>query len=138
MERWSLCGLALLVACENHTLLPDPNAACLAVEVPGIVVLVHDSTTGMPAAHNAVGIIDRLRPRGVPVRDTLHLTRWIGPEISPETAVGLSGAYGRPGTYNVRVEKNGYRTWTVDSVDVTAGVCFESTVNLHALLQLAP
>jgi hypothetical protein len=50
----------------------------------------------------------------------------------------FGGAYERPGTYSVRVERNGYRPWDTTRVRVHADRCGASPVQLVARLSPIP
>lgn len=57
----------------------------------------------------------------------------LGSAVNGE-AYFLGGAYDRPGTYDVRVQKRGYRDWTREGVRVRSGACGPATVHLTARL----
>lgn len=94
----------------------------------GIVVAVYDAQTHAPIAKDAVGTIEdgsymeTLTPAGGDSQGNL---------------ISIGGAFERPGTYTVRIEKSGYQTWEKKNVRVTKGVCNVNTVTLEADLQPA-
>lgn len=110
---------ALLTGCDlNGTLCPQ------SVE-PAIRVEVRDATAGTPAAEGASGLV-----RDGAYADSLRVT---GGDSSG--AFILSAAEGRAGTYDVLVEKAGYRVWSQTGVRVRSGECGVATVTLQARLE---
>jgi hypothetical protein len=121
--------LAVLAACSAGDTNTPPDVYCTASIEPGLMVYVVDDVTGIPQAQGAVALAidgdysDSLRA-GVLWGDTL---------------VALQGAAERPGLYQIRVAKPGYRTWTERNVRVFAGACHVRTAQVTARLQpLAP
>jgi hypothetical protein len=99
---------------------------CTTEIVPGIVVTVREVGTGVPLAQEATG--------------TVREGGYVGPLLPHEATssdasaplVSLRGADERPGTYEVRVEREGYLPWFQTGVRVTRGRCHVQTVHLHA------
>jgi hypothetical protein len=104
--------------------------ACLPVVRPAIEVEVRDALTGEFRADSARGIA-----QDGAYADSLWIVRYHGPEIVPSA---LGGAYERPGTYSVRVERNGYRPWDTTRVRVQADRCGAFPVRLVARLSPIP
>ena len=112
--------IALVSAgCRNTT------DVCPAVVRPGIVVEIRDARTGLPIAQGAQGFVregtyvDSLRP-------------YQGVSANPATLISLQAALGRPGKYDVEVQRAGYLRWTKAGVTVSSGQCGPRTVILHA------
>lgn len=119
-----LCSLAFALfttACD--AVFPG---ACTAETEPAIEVEVTDSATGEPAAGGATGVL----VDGA-YSDSLRV---IGLDADGEGLL-LGGAFERPGTYDVRVEKGGYQVWTREGVRVRGGDCGPRTVRLTARLE---
>ena len=114
----TIAGLALCTACTGRDLI-----VCTTNFVSGVVVEIHDSTTGAPLVQGARGavqegtFIDSLRPR---------------------TSTSLQAAGERPGTYTVTVVHPGYAPWLRTDVRVWPGECHVHTVTLQARLQASP
>jgi hypothetical protein len=115
-----------LAACSNGSVEP---VVCPGVSPPAIVVEVRDAITSAPAAAGAVGVI-----KDGSYTDTLRVTHFTGAPASDQTAVGLSGGYGRPGTYDVTLTKPGYQAWSQTGVNVPSGPCGPLTARLEAFL----
>lgn len=104
---------------------PAPGILCTANLrfVPGIVVEVRDMLTNDPIASNAVGTLqdgaydETMQPYKAPQDSAL---------------LSLQGAIERPGTYDVLVQKSGYRDWSMHHVTVLSGPCDVLTVYLEA------
>jgi hypothetical protein len=100
--------------------------ACLPVVRPGIEVEVRDALTEEFRADSARGVAqDRAYV------DSLVIVRHSWPQNVPSA---LGGAWDRPGTYSVRIERNGYQRWDTSGVRVQADQCGASTVQLVARL----
>ena len=71
---------------------------------------------------------------------TLTLTDDSYVETVTETFDGrsLSGAWERPGTYDVRVDREGYAPWRTAQVAVAADECHVRTVTLTASMVALP
>ncbi|MBA2684305.1 MAG: hypothetical protein H0U66_07440 [Gemmatimonadaceae bacterium] len=94
---------------------------CTAPKSEAVVISVRDSTSGLPAADGAIGMLS-----GAGVDDTLeHLD-----------SLRIRGG-DQTGTYSVTIDKPGYRTWAKSNVHVTEqGPCGNVIpVDLSALLQ---
>lgn len=111
-----------LTGCE-HTIV-DP-VACPAVVEPAVVVEIRNARTGAPEADSALGVlrdgdyVDTMRVAGV---------------TSEGRPLSLQGAMERAGTYDVQIEKQGFRPWTRESVTVESGECGPQTRRLTAEL----
>lgn len=128
-----LAAVAFLAGCDV-----GGGYACTAESVPGLSVRVLDAATGAPLACSAVLVA---RDRGF--TDSVSVATWLGRPPSDTTgtcalwpaADVLSAAHERPGVYEVRVERAGYRPWTRTGVRVTADRCHVRTVHLDARLE---
>ena len=111
-------GLLALSSCVG----PD----CTLAMEDGLIVSVRDSVTLIPAGNGAT----------VLVQDGNHLEtlRYNG-FLNPLDSLSFQGATERPGTYEVRITKPGYRLWTRTGVRVNRGDCHVIPVRLEALLQ---
>jgi hypothetical protein len=114
----------VLAACDNPF-----SHACTANIVPGLVVKVHDATTGAAIAAGAVGIAT-----DGAYRDSLR----VGGMSSDGTPESLAGADERAGTYTVQVSKAGYDVWSESAIRVSPGTCHVQTVVLTANLTVTP
>lgn len=94
---------------------------------------VRDARTGEPAAQGATGWV-----RDGTFADTMQLAG--GFQIAPDSAVytTVAAALGRPGTYDVLIQKTGYRDWTASNVRARRGRCTVETVRLRAALVPIP
>lgn len=105
---------------------------CGASVDPAVVVTVTDAETKAPAAEGAVGTVrdgDYSETLGVYSRTYVEADSFGGIPLS------LGGAWGRPGTYTVRVEKDGYEPWEATGVRVRQDVCQFSGSRLEAELK---
>jgi hypothetical protein len=102
---------------------------------PLFEVEVVDATSGRPAAYGAVVIVSRGE-----VADTNYSEVAAGDSLSISRVIaGASRSRDEPGTYNVRVERQGFVPWVADGVLVPAGPCNEPrTVRLTATLVPLP
>ena len=92
---------------------------CGASVDPAILVRVIDAETKDPAAAGATATV-----RDGDYVETLREYVWSEPEGDGQAVpLSLGGALGRPGTYTVRVEKDGYEPWEVRGVRVRQDVC---------------
>lgn len=99
-----------------------PGKACTREARAGITVDVRDSVTNALIGRGA-----RIIARRGAVADTARDTGFgDGP---------FALAYERAGVYFLTVEQSGYRTWTRDGVEVTAGECHVNRVSLLSRLQ---
>ena len=92
---------------------------------PAIRVEVRDAATGAAAAEDATGFV-----RDGAYTDSLRVT---GGDSSG--AFIMSAAEERAGTYDVFIEKAGYRNWMQSGVRVRSGECNVMTVTLQAQLE---
>jgi hypothetical protein len=102
---------------------------CLPVERPAVEVEVRDVHTEEFRADSARGVA-----QDGTYTDSLLIVRYHGAEITP---AALGGAYGRAGTYTVRIERVGYQPWDTVGVHVLADRCGPLTVQLVARLSPA-
>ena len=120
-----LFALALVASgCSLVGSEEEKDVVCTLELRPGIVVDVTNAATGEPVETGAVGYA-----RDGAFVDTLE---GVYSEAADETE--LFGAHERGGTYDVRVEKEGFETWTREGVEVEEGVCHVKTVELKAEL----
>jgi hypothetical protein len=98
-----------------------PDGVCTAEARPSLVISVRDFATGAPALSGAT----------ITVQDGGFIATSRVPESNTAAAVGLVGE--RPGTYAVRVEQSGYRSWERGGIRVTADRCHARTVEVAAL-----
>lgn len=89
---------------------------------------VRSARTGAPEADRALGVL-----RDGDYVDTMHVSG----VTSDGTPLSLEGAMERPGTYDVRIEKDGFRPWTRENVTVESGDCGPRTRRLTAELTSA-
>ncbi|MEP0547553.1 MAG: hypothetical protein ABJF88_11525 [Rhodothermales bacterium] len=120
----SLFPLAFVLLSAGCDAIQSGN--CTAEAEPAIEVEVIDAATGEPAAEGATGVVTE----GA-YSDSLIV---IGINADNQEFL-LGGAYERTGTYDVRVEKEGYQTWTREGVRVRGDDCGPRTVRLTAQLE---
>jgi len=116
MRLLLVCSSALLIAgCD-----PFFPSDCTVEETPAVKVTVRtdgvlpDSVSGVLSEGTHAEALDSYR--------------------SSAGTHTLTGGYERPGTYSLRVEAAGYRTWSRDGVRVRGGDCGPQTVRLTAEL----
>ncbi len=117
-----LLVLLVLTGCEDPIV---DSVNCPAVVEPAIVIEVRDAQTGAPEADSALGLL-----RDGDYVDTMRVTG-VTSEGAP---LSLAGAMGRAGTYDVRIEKEGFRPWTRENVTVASGNCGPQTRRFTAEL----
>lgn len=115
----ALGAVLAAAACDDASLEP---IACTAVAMPAVVVRVHDALSGAPlVAGVSLVLQDGAFVDSVRVGDP---PPWYGETITtPRT-------YERPGTYEVRVRREGYGPWARAGVVVRADACHVATVTL--------
>ena len=116
----SVGALALASACGEELLVGCPGEIRPAIEV-----VVSDGTTGTWIANGATGLV-----RDGEYVDSLTPYTWAG----SGALVSLSAASGRPGTYFVTIQKDGYRPWQQIDVEALDSHCGVRTTTLHAYL----
>jgi hypothetical protein len=122
MARWGVgSGITALALAVLTVASCNPFLSCTSQVQAGIAVEVKDAATGVPAADGARGI----------VRDGAFVDSLFG------TSTHMSGAYERPGVYEVIIAKEGYREWRTAGVEVTSGRCHVNTAQLLAMLERA-
>jgi hypothetical protein len=118
-------ALLLLTTACGDSLEP----ACLPVERPAVEVEVRDAHTEEFRADSARGAV-----QDGAYTDSLEIVRYHGPQIVPAV---LGGAHERPGTYSIRIERNGYQPWDTVGVRVLADKCGAAPVQVVARLSPA-
>jgi hypothetical protein len=112
-----VAGAALLAGCSD---IFSPRA-CTMEARPGITVVVLDSATNAPVGEGA-----RIIATDGAFADTVV------------TVADYGGPYGfvheRAGSYTVRVEKEGYQSWSTSDVRVIRGDCHVHTTSVAARL----
>jgi hypothetical protein len=116
--------LALAAACGN-----DLEPACLPVVRAAVEVEVRDAATEELRADLARGIV-----QDGAFADSLQIVRYDGPHGAPSA---LGAAWERPGTYSIRIEREGYQPWDTSGVHVQADQCGASPVEFVARLSPA-
>jgi len=125
------CSLSILLlalgplGCAHEVSSPTPFGFCAAPLAFAVVIAVNDSISGASVADSARGVVQS----GSDV-DSLHLT-YPPPRLAGGTQLG---------TYQVIVDRTGYREWTRNNVVVSQreGPCnVIESVQLTALLQRA-
>jgi hypothetical protein len=106
---------AFLTACDERPTVCNYNL------VYGLTIVVTDSANGNPL----VGLETIVEARDGAYVDTLE-------QVS---ASEYSDARERAGTYSVRVQRLGYRTWETNGIRVRQGECHVIPVRLNARLQ---
>ena len=102
--------------------------ACTASMEPGITIEIRDAVTDDPLAEAAFAVIT-----SIDYREILIVSHYEGSDSS--TAYAVSGAYERPGIYDIEVSLTGYKNWFRYGVEVTDGVCHVGTVRYTARLE---
>lgn len=105
---------------------------CDASVIHAVDVSIYDAETREPAAEGAL-----LTIRDGSFVETAQGEIQTSPDSSGATykQVMLGGAYERPGTYTVRVEKVGYIPWERTDIRVRDGDCHVDAVRLEAYLE---
>ena len=118
---------ALAIGCQAIT---GRDTVCTTDVLPGLVISVLDSATREPLGPGTLIVV-----RDGAYADTARafLPHGVGGE-----AQRFAFAFERRGTYDVTVERSGYRTWRRNGVRVSGDECHVRTVELTALLQRAP
>jgi hypothetical protein len=115
--------LALAAACGD-----DLEPACLPVVRAAVEVEVRDATTEELRAELARGLV-----QDGAFTDSLQVVRSDGPH---GVASALGAAWERPGTYRIRIQREGYQPWDTSGVHVRADQCGASPV--HFVARLSP
>jgi hypothetical protein len=122
------CFLALSaiagLGCSGVT---SPEVVCTAEMRAGIVVEIHDGSTGAALAYDARGIV-----RDGAYADSLHPA--MSSSADPHDLYARAAAHERAGTYTIEVVHPDYATWTAAGVRVEDGACHVQTITLHANL----
>ena len=103
----------------------DEIIACTTELRPAIEVTVTNARSGASAAADSIGFAIE--------GDYTDTLRVIGYDEEREP-LRIAGAYERAGTYDVRIEKEGFQTWTRKDIKVEENVCHVETVELDAEL----
>lgn len=119
---WSIWGLTALPlwGCALLDTENDTRVICTAEARAGITVRITDAETGQ-ALTNA----------HVTARDGAYLDTVFVDVVESLAAL----AHERAGVYEVTVEREGYKRWHVEQVEVRAGVCHVLTHRLEAELE---
>lgn len=120
----ALLWVLLLPGCE--AIVSDP--ICAASVEPAVVVEVRNARTDAPEADSALGVL-----RDGDYVDTMRVSG-VAPDGTP---LSLQGAMERAGTYDVRIEKDGFRPWSRENVTVESGDCGPQTRRFSAELTSA-
>lgn len=124
MRRCATCALAGMVFLTTACYEGSGPLACTDVFVYGITVAVLDADSGRPVADEAT------------------LTLQDGPYVETVTSSwdgrSLSGAGERAGTYDLAIERPGYRSWSRSGIVVNADECHVRGVSLDARLEPLP
>lgn len=131
--------LALLVAAVIaggcRAILDGGDTVCQQYAAYGIHVEVLDSITRAAAVEVGTLVIAREGAYA-------DSARWAGGVPAPGPVPARPPRFGlaeeRPGTYDVTVERPGYRVWQRTGVRVLRDECHVKTVSLTALLQRLP
>ena len=128
-----LVGTLVVLSCVRRA--PDyrespeaSGAGCLAEIKPAVIVEIRDEKTGAPLAQLARGVV-----QDGAYSDSLVAAR--SESTDPTTMYARRAANERHGTYEVRLERIGYRNWQAHGVRVGIGHCGVHTVWLHARLR---
>ena len=123
--------MSVALAAVSHAGCGSP-VGCGAGVYPAVHVFVRDAMTGAPAAEGAAGTI---RDGEYVEALRVHATDYPqGPDM-PGRPLSLAAGIGRPGTYTVSIEKDGYQPWEVSGIRARNGPCGVETVVLTAHLQ---
>ncbi|HKQ96513.1 MAG TPA: hypothetical protein VJV75_01430 [Candidatus Polarisedimenticolia bacterium] len=127
----ALAAAAALVACASNS--DDESGSdggtgvlCPLWIAPGVMIEVHDASTGEPAACDTKGIAES-------TGEIQTLDPATPCSMNP-TALTLSGIT-HIGLWNLTIEKAGYKPWRLDGVQVMGGVCGLIPVQLRADLE---
>jgi hypothetical protein len=101
-----------LVLAMTLYVLPVVGCGCSGDKKAGLILEVTDARTGAPLASEAV----------VTATDGAFMTRLYARGDDP-TTTRVAGLHEREGTYRVRVERKGYRSWTRNDIVVSNGFC---------------
>ena len=116
-----LASIAAIGGCgEDRDVINDSKF------VAGISIVVRDSSTGLPAACGA----EAWATDG-PYSERLDVA-CIGSGAAAEEPGTITGAYMRPGTYNIIIRKPGYQDWVREGVEVQPLYYYVATVHLEA------
>jgi hypothetical protein len=130
-NRILACSFSLLLtACA--IVEPIEPTMCLAVVSRAVEVEVRDAATGAPAAAGTIATA-----REGAFTEQLTVIGWTA-HPADSTAVFVGGVDERPGTYEVRIEKQGYQPWVQTGVRAPSGPCGVVTARLEARLVRQP
>ena len=118
---------AVAIGCQSIT---GRDPVCTTDVRPGLVVSVLDSASRDPLGPGMLVVV-----RDGAYADT---ARTFLPHPIEGVLQRFAFAFERRGTYDVTVERSGYRTWRRDGVRVSGDECHVRTVELTALLQPSP
>lgn len=126
-----LAAAGLLTACSSNG--DDESGSgggggvlCPLWIAPGVMIEVRDASTGQPAGCDTKGSAES-------AGEVQSLDN--GTPCSLDPAAQYVSGISHTGTWRVTLEKDGYKTWSVDGVQVKSGVCGLQTVQLRADLE---
>jgi hypothetical protein len=128
LSRFGL--LAVLVAVLSTGCFPFAPGGCATLIEPGVVVEITDARSGLPRAGRSTGVVvdgayvDSLVPAG-----------FSDPADPVGSMTSRQGAFGRAGVYSLRVQSDGYQTWTLSGVRVKSDGCSVVPERVQAALQ---
>ena len=111
------CAIALAALIVPGCRFVDQGLVCTAQFVYAVTVEVQDSLTGQPPGSTPIGILTEGQ-----YRETMESH---GDQF-------LYGGGERPGTYEVEVRSEGYRTWRIEGVEAGHDGCHVENVELLA------
>lgn len=115
-----------ITSCDSTSTEP---VFCPSIAEPAIVIDVTDAVTGKYIAKEATGIIkdgsyiDTLGFGNITQREPVLIVK------------SLVGGLERAGTYDVRIELEGYQPWSRNNVHVPEGECGPHTQHLEAQME---
>ena len=117
----------LLASCGDT----EQSFGCTSSLVAGIELEVRDSVTDMPIAENAIAVL-----KSGFYEEVMAITGWENSD--PSSAFLLSGAYERPGIYDINLIVMGYESWSRGDVEVEDIDCHVTTVRFTVRLNSLP
>jgi hypothetical protein len=120
--------IATLGACES-----DPQGACPGPLLAAIQLEIRDLETGLPAACGSTATVVDGAFTETQTRESCDSPN--SPVPDPLLPLLMTFAFGRPGTYDITIEKPGYKVWRTEGVRVGSNVCGVSPVTLQAFIE---
>lgn len=130
MPRFALLFPVASFALLCHGCTGFNGYGCVANVEPGIEVRIVDTVTGLPPAGDIT-----VTATGGDYSEELRMLDVSGLSSAP---LLFAGAYGRPGTYTVRVEKSGYERFEQKNVRVKKLQCGNDLQNITVNLKPIP